>query len=64
MSDYAMMHLYDGLVDFSGPDLTLEPMLAVRGGNPNPTTWRFTLRRGVKFHNGDPLTAALALGTS
>jgi peptide/nickel transport system substrate-binding protein len=32
-------------------------MLATRWENPNPTTWRFHLRRGVKFHNGDPLTA-------
>ena len=57
VSDYVMIHLYDALVDFTGPDLALKPMLAVRWENPNPTTWRFTLRRGVKFHNGDPLTA-------
>ena len=57
VSDYVMIHLYDALIDFTGPDLALKPMLAVRWENPNPTTWRFTLRRGVKFHNGDPLTA-------
>ena len=32
-------------------------MLAVRWENPNPNTWRFYLRRGAKFHNGDALTA-------
>lgn len=58
VSDYVMIHIYDALVDFTGPDLALKPMLAVRWENPNPTTWRFHLRRGVKFHNGDSLTAA------
>jgi len=24
----------------------------------NPTTWRFTIRQGVKFHNGEPCDAA------
>jgi peptide/nickel transport system substrate-binding protein len=57
VSDYVQIHIYDALVDFTGPDLTLRPMLATRWENPNPTTWRFHLRRGVKFHNGDPLTA-------
>jgi peptide/nickel transport system substrate-binding protein len=57
VSDYVMIHLYDALIDFTGPDLAPKPMLAVRWENPNPTTWRFHLRRGVKFHNGDPLTA-------
>src|SRR5204863_7287048 len=57
VSDYVQIHIFDALVDYTGPDLTLKPMLAVRWENPNPTTWRFHLRRGVKFHNGDPLTA-------
>ncbi|HEV8454825.1 MAG TPA: ABC transporter substrate-binding protein, partial [Gemmatimonadales bacterium] len=56
-SDYVQIHIFDGLIDFTGPDLTLKPMLATRWENPSPTTWRFYLRRGVKFHNGDPLTA-------
>src|SRR5882724_3756961 len=57
VSDYVQIHIFDSLVDFTGPNLTLKPMLAVRWENPTPTTWRFHLRRGVKFHNGDPLTA-------
>jgi peptide/nickel transport system substrate-binding protein len=57
VSDYVQIHMFDALVDFTGPDLALKPMLAVRWENPNPTTWRFHLRRGVKFHNGDPFTA-------
>ncbi len=57
VSDYLQLHIFDGLVDFSGPSLTPKPMLAERWENPSPNTWRFSLRRGVKFHNGDPLTA-------
>jgi ABC-type transport system substrate-binding protein len=56
-SDYLQSHIYDALVDFAGPNLTLRPMLAERWENPTPTVWRFSLRRGVRFHNGDPLTA-------
>ena len=57
VSDYVQIHIFDALVDFTGPSLTLKPMLATRWENPNPTTWRFHLRRDAKFHNGDPLTA-------
>src|SRR5688572_9527766 len=57
VSDYLQIHIYDALVDCTGPNLAPKPMLAVRSENPNPTTSRFHLRRGVKFHNGDPLTA-------
>jgi len=46
----------DPLVAF-GPDLRLEPALAESWEQPDPTHWRFTLRRGVRFHNGATLTA-------
>jgi len=39
------------------PDLSLEPELAVSWEVLNPTTWRFKLREGVTFHNGNPFTA-------
>jgi len=38
-------------------DLSLEPSLAERWELTNPTTWRFYLRKGVKFHDGKPFTA-------
>ncbi|MBI3507348.1 MAG: ABC transporter substrate-binding protein [Proteobacteria bacterium] len=38
-------------------DGSLEPGLAVRWENTTPTTWKFELRRGVKFHGGEPFTA-------
>lgn len=34
-----------------------EPQLALSWESPNPTTWRFKLRPGVKFHNGEPFNA-------
>ena len=33
-------------------DLSLEPDLATKWEKLNSTAWRFTLRQGVKFHNG------------
>lgn len=40
------------------PDFKIEPGLAVKADNPTPTTWVYTIRDGVKFWNGKPLTAA------
>jgi peptide/nickel transport system substrate-binding protein len=39
------------------PDLTITPALAERFANPTPTTWVYTIRHGVTFHDGSPLTA-------
>ena len=39
------------------PDLSLEPDLAESWERTGDTTWRFKLREGVRFHNGDPFTA-------
>ena len=49
-------HVYEGLVRYTG-DLAIEPALAVSWETVTPTIWRFRLRPGVAFHNGDPLTA-------
>jgi peptide/nickel transport system substrate-binding protein len=38
-------------------DLSLEPDLATKWEKLNSTAWRFTLRQGVKFHNGNPFNA-------
>src|SRR6185436_1895784 len=40
-----------------GKDLKLRPSLATSWEQKSPTVWRFTIRKGVKFHDGSPLTA-------
>lgn len=51
-----LAHIYDSLVnlDTSG---NFTPRLALSWSNPDPKTWRFALRRGVKFHNGEEFDA-------
>ncbi len=46
-------HVYEGLVRYTG-DLKIEPALAESWETVSPTTWRFKLRKGVAFHNGNP----------
>lgn len=40
------------------PDYTLSPGLAESFEHPTPETWVYTIRDGVTFHDGTPLTAA------
>ncbi len=49
-------NLYEGLLHRSY-DLSLHPALATSWEQTSPTKWRFVLRQGVKFHNGNPFTA-------
>jgi peptide/nickel transport system substrate-binding protein len=49
-------HVYEGLVG-RDKELKIIPALAESWETPEPTRWRFHLRKGVKFHNGDPFTA-------
>ena len=51
-----MANIYEPLVR-RDRNLRVEPALAVRWENPNPTTWRFHLRPNVRFTDGTPLTA-------
>jgi peptide/nickel transport system substrate-binding protein len=51
-------HIYSLLVRLK-PDLTVEPDLAEKWDiSPDGKTYTFTLRKGVKFHSGKPLTSA------
>lgn len=49
-------HVYEGLTA-RDKDLKIIPALAESWETLSPTKWRFHLRKGVKFHNGDPFTA-------
>ena len=50
-------HVYEGLVRYN-QDLKIEPALAESWEIlDDKLTWRFKLREGVTFHNGNPFTA-------
>jgi len=50
-------NVYEPLI-YLGSDYTLRPALATAWTlQPDGKTWRFTLRRGVTFHDGTPFTA-------
>ncbi|WP_254070222.1 ABC transporter substrate-binding protein [Acidisphaera sp. L21] len=49
-------NFYDPLVR-RDKNLKVEAALAESWEQPNPTTWRFHLRHGVKFHDGTDFTA-------
>lgn len=58
VSSTALANIYDTLV-FPEADGTLSPWLATDWTtSEDGLTWTFNLRQGVKFHNGDELTAA------
>ncbi len=48
--------IYDSLVDVSESGEIL-PRLATEWELLDENTWKFTLREGVKFHNGEPFTS-------
>jgi peptide/nickel transport system substrate-binding protein len=51
-----LQQIYDPLIARNA-DLTLRPGLATRWEQVEPTRWRFHLRSGVRFHEGEPFTA-------
>lgn len=51
-------NFFDGLLQRKGSEGTLVPALALKYEHPDLLTWRFYLRKDVKFHNGNPFNAA------
>jgi peptide/nickel transport system substrate-binding protein len=49
--------LYDPLVHRDA-QFNLQPWLATSWSRPDPLTWTFHLRAGVRFHDGQPMTSA------
>lgn len=57
-TDVVLMHVVEGLMG-SREDGSPGPLLAERVAvSPDGSTYRFTLRRGIRFHNGAPLSSA------
>jgi peptide/nickel transport system substrate-binding protein len=55
-----MQHVFDTLVGRDAATGNLVPRLALSWEAPDPTTWVFKLRPGVKFHNGADFTSSNA----
>lgn len=51
-----LFQIYDGLVRQNAKG-EFVPALATEWSNPDPLTWRFKLREGVTFHNGEVFDA-------
>jgi peptide/nickel transport system substrate-binding protein len=53
-----MANFFDGLLQRKGSQGELAPALAERWERIDLKSWKFYLRKGVTFHNGNPFTAA------
>ncbi len=60
LTDNIVGHIYEQLAQRNRQQ-QIEPALAESWTVVNDTTWRFTLRAGVRFSDGSPLTAADAV---
>ncbi|AXB42741.1 ABC transporter substrate-binding protein [Amycolatopsis albispora] len=56
-SNAVVLNLCEPLMRLN-PDFSVEPGLAESVTQPDPTTFVFTLRPGIRFWNGNPVTAA------
>jgi peptide/nickel transport system substrate-binding protein len=54
--------IFDGLT-YIGPDGKALPMLASEWAPLDPKTWRFKLKPGISFSNGEPVDAAAVAAT-
>jgi peptide/nickel transport system substrate-binding protein len=57
---FVLANVYDGLTarDWTSGEPKIVPKLAESySQQPDPRTWRFKLRSGLKFHNGEPINA-------
>lgn len=57
-TDAVMLHVVEGLVAY-GEDSEVKPLLAEKVAvSPDGLSYTFTLRKGLKFHNGADVTSA------
>jgi peptide/nickel transport system substrate-binding protein len=57
---YTLNQVYESLVARDPKTMGIIPELAERWERLTDTTWRFYLRRGVTFHDGEPFNAEVA----
>ena len=57
MSFSVIKHFYEALVTVDGKTRELVPVLAEKYEILDEKTYKFYLKKGVKFHNGDEMTA-------
>ncbi|MDR1177557.1 MAG: ABC transporter substrate-binding protein [Spirochaetaceae bacterium] len=50
-------HIFDTLVQFDGTSSEVVPQIAESWEQLSPTSYRFRIRQGIKFHDGTALTA-------
>jgi peptide/nickel transport system substrate-binding protein len=59
ISNRTTRQIYEGLVKYNGATTEVVPALAEKWQvSQDGTVWTFTLRQGVKFHDGNPFDAA------
>ncbi|MFI5338542.1 MAG: ABC transporter substrate-binding protein [Candidatus Methylomirabilales bacterium] len=59
ISNRITRQIYEGLVKYKGATTEVVPALAEKWQvSQDGTVWTFTLRKGVKFHDGEPFDAA------
>ncbi|MCF6093863.1 ABC transporter substrate-binding protein [Microaerobacter geothermalis] len=56
VTESVLRNIFDGLVTRNAKG-EVQPLVAESWENPSPTEWIFNIRKGVKFHDGTPLTA-------
>jgi len=56
VNDIVAMNIFDPLLRLDR-HMNLQPALALRWENPSDRVWRIALRPGVRFHDGEPLSA-------
>lgn len=56
----AKQNIVETLTEIDPKDGSIRPRLATSWTKVNETTWRFELRKGVKFHDGAPFNAETA----
>lgn len=58
-TEASLVNIYEYLVDkdFSSGSLVFKPRLALSWTRDDPSTWTFTLRKDVTWHDGKPFTA-------